>query len=320
MGSHGVGIRPIGVIMSEAYEVVVDSIERDAWLKARQSGIGASEMPAVMGESTWMSALELYAKKTSDPGTWDDDDLSASKPWIWVGQRIEGFCASLFTEMTGRETRRCGQLLRSKKYPWALATLDCEFLDRCGEWIPLEIKNVSGFKSSDWTDGPPEQYRIQMHQQMLVTGAQKSAIFALIGGNHPVWSYVHRDDALIERIVSHGERFWGLVESGTPPEPDGSQSASKAISAMYPDHTSDCVHLGGEHVSIADEIESLKSKEKECRSRIRELEQRVRLDIGRASIAVLPDGRSWSVSTVSRKETTIKASSYTKMTLKKARK
>ena len=64
---------------------------------------------------------------------------------------------------------------------------------------------------------------------MLVTGAPKATIACLLGGQRLVWCDVERDEETIRRIIYHGERFWRAVQERTPPAPDGTESAKRAL-------------------------------------------------------------------------------------------
>ena len=45
---------------------------------------------------------------------------------------------------------------------------------------------------------------------------------------------VERDERLIESIMEHERLFWQYVETDTPPTPDHSESAARALKQLYP--------------------------------------------------------------------------------------
>lgn len=189
---------------------------REDWLRARRTGIGASEIAAVLGESRWGDAGTIYARKVAAP---TDDETAEWQEW---GLRLEPVILEAYTSTryTGRYAIRDGRLLRSREHPWALCTLDAwTALDWSGapdRLIPLELK--ADRWGREWDDGPPVEYVWQLQHQMLVTGAQKASIAVLVGGSQLAWCDVAREVTMIARIIRAGERFWRQVETREMPE------------------------------------------------------------------------------------------------------
>lgn len=273
------------------YDVVCDSADRAGWLEARQTGIGASEIAAVLGESEYMSAIELYWRKISD----DVGDKYGDDPpeWIEFGHRLEDFIAGIFAERTGYEIRKAGHLLRSKEWPWMLATLDYECLVD-GEWYPLEIKNVSAYRLADWQDGAPPHYAWQGQQQMLVVRKDRLFFGGFVGGNRFIWDEMHDTAVARRRVLRDGNAFWHCVQQRRPPAPDGSESADRAVRALAGDAAANVAELEGNFVATYDEIKQLEKTKKETERRLKEIKQGVRLRLGSDTHGLLPDGRSFS--------------------------
>lgn len=285
--------------------VECDATDAD-WLRLRLSGIGASEIAAVLGESPWSSPLKLYAVKTGA----GEDDLSDRESIYW-GHKLEAPIIEAYSERTGRGTRRAGKLLRSTVHPWAMCTLDGETWEAANDsdaW-PFEVKNVAAFKASEWENGPPAHYYLQIQQQMLVTGTHRSTIAALIGGQWMVWADVPRDETTIKRIVHHGEHFWQRVLARDIPAPDGSESSKRALQALYP-NGSGVVVLPASARDAADRLECIKDTMKHLENERDLIENTIRGAIGEAEIGAMTDGRSFSWKLQSRRETLQKASSF----------
>jgi len=286
-------------------EVVCDVSDRELWLAHRDSGIGASEIAAVLGESPFCSAIELYANKTGRYRR----DLSDVEAVYW-GNKLETPILEAYWERTGRQTRKAGILLRSTEHPWALCTLDGEtWQTAANDAWPIEIKNVSGFKADEWVDGPPLHYFLQVQQQMLVTGAEKATIAALIGGQRMVWADVPRDETTIRRIVYQGKHFWERIQARDMPAPDGSEGAKRALAALFP-QGSGVVVLPATALDAADRLESLKAERKRIADEIEVIENTVRAAIGDAETGAMTDGRSFSWKVQSRKECVMPASTF----------
>ena len=200
----------------EAYKII-DTISRDEWLSARSVGIGASEMPILMGESDWGSNLDIWAAKVGE-GVKEDDDNELKE----LGRELEDAILRVTMRRAGVTLAHKGLLVRSLEHRWCIATPDAITTD--GE--PVEVKNLSfGFSDEEWQEQIPEKYRIQCHHQMLATGAQRCLFGVLVWGNRIVWEWVPRDELLIRRIIRTGYEFWGYVERHEMPPSDGHKNA-----------------------------------------------------------------------------------------------
>lgn len=271
------------------------SHDRERWLQLRRSGIGASEIAAVLGESPWLHAAELYAIKV---GATEGDPSLDEAEYVYWGLQLEAAILAGYQDRTGRPVKHRGALLRSTEHPWALCTLDGETgLPGTEPSWPLEIKNIGLTKAAEWEEGPPRHYVLQLQQQMLVTGAQKATAAALIGGQRLVWCDVERDEIEIRRIKRAGAIFWEqCVEAGVCPKPDGSDSASRALAALYRERPNpeSFVQLGGDMLELDDELCGLKDAHRAIKKRIAEIENLIKAAIGTAEYAVLPSGARYS--------------------------
>ena len=305
------------VQIGRPFRVLCDVAEgREQWLEHRHSGIGASEIASVLGESPFASPIELYANKIGKY----ERDLSEVEAVYW-GNKLEAAILEAYSERTGRSTRKAGQLLQSTEHPWALCTLDGETWqpEAANDSWPLEIKNASAYKSEEWVDGPPRHYYLQCQQQMLVTGAPKGTIAALIGGQRMVWADLPRDESTIRKIIYHGSRFWERIQARDVPAPDGTEGARRALGALYPDGCG-IVVLPRDAMDAADELEELKRQRKAAEDRIELIENTIRAALGDCETGVMPDGRSFSWKLQSRAACQIPASSFRVLRLHKPKK
>lgn len=274
------------------YQVVCDTSDEAAWLRARTTGIGASEISRVLGiaPDSWGTEFSLFAEKVGAVPPRDLDDVEAVE---W-GKLLEPLIIRQYEKRTGRRSERCNLLLRSLAHPWALATLDGRTSDGTGSW-PLEVKAASAFRSEDWADGPPEHYMAQVQQQLLVTGDPKATIVCLLGGQRMVWMDIERDDVWQRRIVFHGSAFWDRVQRRDPPDPDGTESTKRTLQALFPHDSGEVVELPMALAEIVDEWQQDKRGLKALEERIRLAENTIKATLGDATRGVLPtgDGVSW---------------------------
>lgn len=297
-----------------AYEIVCSNDNRESWLRARRSGIGASEIAAACGESPWDSPFSLWAKKSRMLPEKDE-----TEPMTW-GRLLEPVIIGEYARRAGRSAKPHGLLLRSKDYPWALATLDgTTWGDGDSPW-PLEIKNTSAYLADEWQDGPPPHYYLQVQQQALVTGARKVTSACLLGGNRLVWCDVDRDERVIRKIIERGSDLWRRVQSGEAPEVDGSDATHAALDAMYPKDERRSILLDGAMINVADEIEAMKSRIRDAKEKVDDLEATVKAALGSARSGILPDGREFTWTLQQRAGFTVKPTEFRVLRLKKAKK
>ena len=180
----------------------------DVWRKARMSGIGASEIGAVMGLNPYRSALKVWLTKTGREAEFEGN---AKTRW---GSRQEALICDDFAEQTGKTLRETG-LWQSNYLRWEIATPDRLIESPFNELV--EAKNVGPYSAHHWDCGVPSYCYAQVQQQLDVTGRTRGYVAAAIAGDPPrVWA-IDRDEEFIDRIREAGERFWWHVETDTTP-------------------------------------------------------------------------------------------------------
>lgn len=150
----------------------------EEWLKARLSGIGASEAAAVIGRSPWLDNVELWRRKT---GRSTAPDISCNEA-VAYGHAAEAPIRELFAlDYADRYEVSYGgefDMVSNPDYPWLFSTLDGRLVEKeNGRRGVLEIKTTSIVRSMQkekwWgPDGPriPDQYFVQVCHQLLSTG------------------------------------------------------------------------------------------------------------------------------------------------------
>lgn len=91
------------------------SQERLDWLKGRQTGIGGSDVAAILGLSKWKTPLDVYLAKT---GEVDHEQSQAA----YFGTILEDIVAKEFSKRTGLKVQKVNQQL--SKNVWMHANLD----------------------------------------------------------------------------------------------------------------------------------------------------------------------------------------------------
>ena len=102
-----------------------------------------------------------------------------------------------------------------------------------GERSGLECKTTSAFYTDDGTC--PAHYYAQVQHYMAVTGLDLWYVAVLAGGQKFYLYTVPRSKAYIEEMIRAEQDFWELVQTGQPPELDGSEASARAVSRLYPE-------------------------------------------------------------------------------------
>ena len=206
--------------MSAIILASTENMPYQEWLELRKRGIGGSDASVVCGLNRYKAPVELWMEKT--------DQLpyqEAGEAAYW-GTQLEALVRDEFTKRTGIEVIHTHQLLQSEEQPFMLANLDgvCEHPE-LGTCV-FEAKTASAFKASEWENGIPDEYQLQVQHYLSVTGYAGAYIAVLIGGNTFRWKFIERDEELISMLIQLEENFWGCVQDLVPPVLDGSNASA----------------------------------------------------------------------------------------------
>jgi len=109
-------------------------------------------------------------------------------------------------------------------------------------------------------------------------------------------------------LLKAEQAFISLIDSGIPPDPDGSESCRNAIKRLHPKDNGAEVRLPVEWLEHSARLSELKAAKAGTEKEITELENRIKVMIGDATYGALPDGSRYSWKTQNRKEYVVPAS------------
>ena len=207
-------------------------LSREDWLQVRKQGIGSSDAAAACGIHPYLSMLELWMIKTGRMSSDIDESIEGYSPLYW-GNTLEPMVAKYYQEHTGNKVRRVNAILQHPEQPFMLANLDYA-ITGSGEVQILECKTAGEHGAKLWKHGVPLYVTCQVQHQLAVTGKTAAHICVLLCGHEAKIYKVERDERLIESIMEHERQFWQYVQTDTPPTPDHSESAAKALKLLYP--------------------------------------------------------------------------------------
>lgn len=211
--------------------------DRADWLTARRSGIGSSDVPALLGLVDQKPPLAVYYDKTGH----DIDDAGEAAFWGTVHEEP----VARHWAMRNRSVIRRVGLVAHETHPHWMTTLDrrvteCPLTeDRTP--CALEVKTRSAFKNAQWHSGAPDDVLAQMLWQIVVNGYEHMHFAVLIGGNEYHQGTVRADQYgdVIDDITTAVDKFWtDHVQAEVPPEPTGDGEAlAKMFRRLHPTRT-----------------------------------------------------------------------------------
>ncbi|CAM4489992.1 YqaJ viral recombinase family nuclease [Paenibacillus tarimensis] len=198
--------------------------ERAAW---RRTGIGGSDIAAVLGMNPWKTALEVYLEKIGESQREEPTEK------MKLGLSMKGVIARQFSEQTGLRTLRRNMIYAHSQHRHLIASVDRWVV---GDGAGLLCKSTGEYSNPEWDGGKvPLVTLLQCQHYMAVMGADHWWVAALVGGNKLKIVRVERDEAAIQRIIRQGLQFWeGHVKAGHPPELDGSEGAVRLLRKQFP--------------------------------------------------------------------------------------
>ena len=153
------------------------NLTKEEWLKYRTQGIGGSDVSVIAGINPFKSAYALWLEKTGQIELEETENN-----YTHFGTLLEPIIRKEFTMCTGLKVRQKHMLLQSEEYPFMYANLD-GVINEDGEMAIFEAKTASEYKHEIWENEVPAPYILQIQHYMAVTGAKKTYIAALVGGN-----------------------------------------------------------------------------------------------------------------------------------------
>lgn len=245
-------------------------MSRDQWLSIRKKTIGGSDAAGIVGLSRWATPFTVWADKTGRLP--DSEDSEAMR----LGRDLEDYVARRWMEQSGKRVRRLNAILYNPQYPFAHADVDRMVI---GENAGLECKTTSTmdikqFKGVDF----PEKYYTQCVHYMAVTGAHRWYLAVLVLGRAFFHFTLERDQAEIDALMAAEKDFWNLVQTDTPPCPDGADPTKDALHTLYPDSDRSEIALFGREAALGEYL-ALKEQRKILDVRMGEIENIVKNDM-----------------------------------------
>jgi len=264
--------------MAKKFEFVKAEQRSQKWLDLRAEGIGASDIPAVIGVSPYKTPYQLWAEKR---GEFKPAPLGAAAD---RGILLEDSVAAWYEKETGRKTKKSNGIVRLKIAPWAMASLDRTIV---GE--PDGLLEIKTSASPRWSLYPvPPEVIAQVQWQMYITGAAWCDVAALLGGLTFKVVRVMADPAYQKEIMAKAIDFRLRVQSGNAPSVQGTDS--DVFAALHPQTSEEYVPASDEIERLASSYEEAQLEEKIATERMQDLAMQLKEMIGEKSGII---GHGW---------------------------
>lgn len=211
------------------HEVIQGS---DDWHALRASSFTASEAPAMAGVSKYISRSDLLKQKY----TGEVPEVSSAQQRLFdKGHATEAKARPIAEGIIGEEIYPC--TATHDDHPWLLASFDgCTMLEE----IIFEHKMMNDDLRTATLETLPEHYKVQMDQQLAVSGADKCLFMASDGTKEDCnWFWYETTPERIASLMAGWEQFKADLEAYQPAEqtvaPQG--EAPEALPALKIDLT-----------------------------------------------------------------------------------
>jgi len=222
------------------------------WHELRATGIGGSEVAAIVGCSPWTSAFTLWAEKTKRI----EREQITSEAAEW-GTRLEATIREKFAEAhpelkVYHDKSSWANIAR----PWQLSNVDGFYEDAVGNKGIIEIKTAA--YEDDWKDSQgnwivPEYYKTQVQWYLQTFGFDHAWVAVLFAGRKYVEIEVEASPFQQETNLIEVERFRKYWLEDKKPDWDGSTSTLETVRKLNPSIDSDSeVELGNLGIDYLD--------------------------------------------------------------------
>lgn len=248
-------------------------LNHSEWLQLRQTGIGGSDISAIMGENPYKTAYDVYQEKTNPVS----EEMSEYAYW---GITLEDTIAKEYAKRNNVKVQRVNYMLRHSEHEFAIANIDRAIINpeiagkvsiKKGTLTTdkiLEIKTASEYIKNNWgeenTDHIPDHYNLQCQWYMGITGIQECDLALLIGGNKFRQYTIKFDPELFAIMIEIAQDFWeNNVLARVEPTPTTLANAKQKYAKSLPDSTLELSENDDDNIAIIDRYVELKDQAKQ---------------------------------------------------------
>ncbi len=228
-------------------------------IKERQGFLGGSDMPIIMGLSSYKTPYMLFLEKK---GLIDTNVEEETEQQYW-GKMLEPVVKSHFEKNNNVIVDDCNAV-HHPKFSFIRGNLDGFIKSLNAVW---EGKCSSAFMRHVWgdegTDAIPMEYLVQIATYCSIKNADIAFLSVLIGGNQYREFIYERNLDLESIILEHATKFWDCVQNNIEPEAINLSDIKTKYKKSNPENTVEYDTYIAEQISALSEIkEAMKELEK----------------------------------------------------------
>ncbi len=210
------------------------------WHALRSTGLGGSDIAAILGLSPWDSAFNLYHRRK---GLIPDKVETPAMQW---GTILEPAIREEFHRRHPELGLWLGGTYRNTERPWQLYNPDALVVEpsdvtNTGPWPVTRIyegKTSNAFHhgfGESGSDDIPVHYRAQVMWGMDCLGVPLAHMAVLIGGSDYREYEIRYDENEARLLRDAAADFWRRLQEDDPPEPDWLPSTTHTLRQLHPD-------------------------------------------------------------------------------------
>lgn len=264
---------------------------RSEFLAERRTGLGGSDMGAILGLSKYRSPLQIWLEKTGREAP-SDSNLA-----MRFGTYAEQFVAEEYTAETGRRVQRFTPMLRHPDYPMVIGRVDRLVIPEGAKRAAhqreirtdtlLEAKTASPYalQGDEWgssgTDLIPAAYLCQTAVYMALTGCAHADLACLFGNAELRVYHLHRDMDLEQELLRRAAEWWQAhVIADVAPEPQSEAD----VRLLYPRDNQQEIDADAETAEAVAWLADRKTLAKEIEAEEQAARDRITAYMGEAAV------------------------------------
>lgn len=262
---------------------------RDQFLAERMTGLGGSDLGAVLGLSRFRTPLDVFLEKTGRAAP------AESNLAMRFGTMAEQFVADEYAAATGRRVEGYTKMLRHPTAP-VIGHVDRlviaegqlrashKGIIRTDRLLECKTAHPMALSGGDWgdsgTDLVPPAYLVQCAAYMALTGCHTADLACLFGNQELRIYTIARDLALEAQLIEEATGWWVRhVVADVPPEPSTPEECRK----LWPSHRAGKRLVVDFHVAAdVEALAAARAEMKQIESAAAEIEARVLAAFGDA--------------------------------------
>lgn len=256
------------------------------WLTLRRQGLGASEVPAILGLDPYKTPFQLWLEKTGQLPV-----VASDSPQSRVGRFAESMIASLYEDTTGESVITVDPV-QHDTLPFLFASADRAVIG--GEaLVPsrlVEIKNRGGLPKGWGESGTqeiPESVYIQTAIQSACYKIPRVDVAALLGGNDFRVYPLEIPDWLAQDLLEQVDYWWAEhVVKGIEPPITGA-GASEYLAKKWKSHRDELLEVPAFDSTLL-QLFDVRDKIAELETVKEDLEVQIKATIGDAAGLIVP--------------------------------